>query len=98
MFNSTIEYSNLTAKKIIIYENNSFSFECNVKGYPTPLIKLYLNDNPINSLMSYNNFENRIVYNFINIKRINNGTYSCRIDTDSTTTTINEKINVFVYC
>ncbi len=97
MFNSNIEYSNLTTKKIIIYENNPFSFECTVKGYPTPLIKLYLNDNHINSSMSYNNFENKIVYNFSNIKRINNGSYSCRFDTDSKTT-INEKINVFVYC
>ena len=78
-------------------ENNSLNMICSIEGHPIPSIKLYKQDQIISSNFSIFKFENKINYTFTRISRSDNGTYSCRYETDSPN--FEEKlIHVFVFC
>jgi hypothetical protein len=70
---------------------------CSIEGYPIPSIKLYKQDENISSNFTTFEFQNKINYTFPRISRSDNGTYSCRYETDSKNS--EEKLfHVFVLC
>jgi hypothetical protein len=82
---------------VTLKENSSFSLICSIEGYPIPSINLYKQNQNISSNFLTYEFQNKINYTITRISRSDNGTYSCRYETDSEN--FEEKlIHVFVFC
>ena len=81
-----------------LQENSTLSLACSIERYPTPSISLFNPDSTqIPTIISNFKFENSLNYEFPIINQSNNGTYSCRFNTEDGNL-IEKLIHVFVFC